>query len=215
MSANAPLQSVTAPANDSQDPVHTIPVASGRSNRTQNAFPPTSPNKKLETVSVILSANGTQIVPLAGDRFFVLKSTAPAMIALPGGPPVPYLPGQGLHLRNSAFTALTISNPSKTASIKLTIALGFDDYDNFSMPLLDPVINEGLTLITAGATPQPVSTVDLYFQTGFFFAYKALVKGTPTNNGAAVAIGKSSTYQPDTFSPASPIFKSPCRPENG
>ena len=171
-----------------------IPMAAGAS--AAAPLPPT-PNKPMDFFTAPIPAGVTIPVSIAGNRFFVLKCTGTVMIKQSGGDYLPYVAGQGMRLHNSQFTRLFMQNPSTTSAVTVAMAIGFDDYQNFSAPPLLANVAEGLTLIINTGVVQAISALDVFFTAGFLYGYNALAAGTAVNNANTVAIGKSKTYLPD------------------
>lgn len=191
-----------------------IPVAPGFPGHKQA---PSTRNKAMETVTIPLGPGAGQALPLAGNRFFVVSSTGPVNIRAQNAPYVTYYGGEGLRGKQSDFSTLWVQNPSATGSVTFTMAIGFDDFLSGAIPALPGAVVEAVTILTANTTPQPLSTVDVWFVSAFFYGYKALAGATPTNNGANVSIGKSATYQPDIIAPGQvdyPITPPPGRAMN-
>jgi hypothetical protein len=197
-----------------------IPPAVGRNNRTTAPAVAQLPGAPLQVINIILphganSTPGYADYPQPGNSIYVISSNGPIHIKQENGVFLPMLAGQSLKLSGGAhFKTVSVKNPSTTATLTATIVVGYDDFKNPAQPSQLVTPSEGLTLIASTNVAQPLSTTDIYFTQGFFYGYSALVNGTPTNNNANVAIGKSAKYQPDLIGPGQvdfPISANPGR----
>jgi hypothetical protein len=72
----------------------------------------------------------------------------------------------------------------------------------------EPVtVTEGIRVLGQDETnPVQVTTSDIWFRKGFFYAINDFSGGAATANSAAIILGKSATYLPDTLNPGDTIL---------
>lgn len=202
--ATKPIPLVVSPAPasvvlDDKVPVQTVHSALRPQIPAQAAGRPRGRPSGVATI--LLGPLGVTQLQETGDRFVILSSNLPVKIKPePAGREETYYAGTTGVLKET-FNFLSIKNPSTTASLVLMIWVGFEHLVNNSPPAQPVTPMELLTVIAVTNTIQPVSTVDLYFRVGWFYAYASFTGGVPANNLANIQLGRSKTFQPDQLAP--------------